>query len=1007
MPTLLSSRLRQFDGNPQAEGLQRGICVTHDQVSIDTSGRIPAATDACATLYANSALLHDDDAHPLGASHAPAQRARGCGAKPDLPRAADSGDARYRLLFEHMREGVAHCRMIYENGVASDFTYLDVNAAFAASTGLSDVVDRRVSEVLPGFRESSATLFDLYARVARGGGTETLETHVPCIDKWLSISACSLADGEFMAVFADVSARKNAEKALVESREDFREIAETITEVFWVTDRDLSVMRYISPAYEALWGRSRESLYANPRSFIDAIHPEDRERVLVDLQAMAAGRGFDIEYRLLLPGGALRWIWDRGFPVEQADGRIDRYVGVAVDITERRIAEQRLSASEHRFRALIEGSSEPVAIVGPEGIIRYVSPAITSISGYQPAEYVGKNLTEFVHPQDREKLAQSLAAILEAPGQAHHHLGCYRRKDGSWANIETSARNLLGEAPINGIVVNLRDVTDRVRMEAALARSLAILATQQEASPDGILVVDPSGLVISQNQRFLELWRVPTALQGKIDDGQLLSYVLGVTADPETFIARVKHLYAHPLEHSREEVALKDGRVFDRYSAPMHGADGEYFGRVWFFRDITDSKRAEANLQRVNRALKTLSAGGSALIHAASEEALYAEMCRIAVEVGGYAMAWVGRPESDACRSVTPLTFAGNEAGYLRTAAISWADCERGRGATGSCLRSGMPQIVRATDPAAGPWRDEAARLGYAATIALPLKNRSGVFGSITIHASEPDAFDADEVRLLAQMADDLAFGVGVLRSKVENEQNLRRLGQAMESTVHAIASTLEMRDPYTAGHQLRVAKLCVAIARSMNLAEDRVRGLDLAASIHDLGKIGIPAEILSKPGRLNAIEMQLVRTHADVGHEILKNIHFPWPIAEMIRQHHERLDGSGYPRGLKGEEILLEARIIAVADVVEAMASHRPYRPGLGWQAALDEIVRQGGKQLDAEVVAACARLFHDGAFDPVLWESTVGPAVPATTTKPGPRTRTGTNAASFIQAPVVQVVQ
>ncbi|MFW5734496.1 MAG: HD domain-containing phosphohydrolase [Oceanidesulfovibrio sp.] len=189
--------------------------------------------------------------------------------------------------------------------------------------------------------------------------------------------------------------------------------------------------------------------------------------------------------------------------------------------------------------------------------------------------------------------------------------------------------------------------------------------------------------------------------------------------------------------------------------------------------------------------------------------------------------------------------------------------------------------------------------------------------------------------------------------------QDLRR---TLEETVGALTLTTEKRDPYTAGHQQRVAMLAGAIARSMELEEDQEEGIRVASLLHDIGKIYIPAEILSKPTMLTQIEMGLMKTHSEVGYDILKNVTFPWPVSRIVLQHHERLDGSGYPYGLVGDDILLEARIIMVADVVEAMSSHRPYRAALGVDRALDEIVKNKGVRYDAAVVDHCMHLFRGG---------------------------------------------
>ncbi len=199
-------------------------------------------------------------------------------------------------------------------------------------------------------------------------------------------------------------------------------------------------------------------------------------------------------------------------------------------------------------------------------------------------------------------------------------------------------------------------------------------------------------------------------------------------------------------------------------------------------------------------------------------------------------------------------------------------------------------------------------------------------------------------------------------------EQRLRdlteRLRRALNGTVSAISTAVEIRDPYTAGHQRRTAHLARAIAVEMGQPEEIVQGVAAATAIHDIGKLAIPAEILSKPTRLTDLEFSLIKNHAEQGYQMLKDIDFPWPVAEIVYQHHERCDGSGYPRGLKGDEILLEARIIAVADVVEAMSSHRPYRPSRGIAAALEEIQNQRGILCEA-AVDACLRLFREKGYE------------------------------------------
>ncbi len=197
-----------------------------------------------------------------------------------------------------------------------------------------------------------------------------------------------------------------------------------------------------------------------------------------------------------------------------------------------------------------------------------------------------------------------------------------------------------------------------------------------------------------------------------------------------------------------------------------------------------------------------------------------------------------------------------------------------------------------------------------------------------------------------------------------ELQSNAERFQKAMEGSVQAIALAVEMRDPYTSGHQNRVADLASAIGREMRLSEDRIYGLQMASLIHDLGKLTIPGEILCKPGRLSGPEYAMIKTHVQSGYDILKKIDFPWPLADIVLQHHERMDGSGYPNALAGEAIMIEARILSVADVFETIGSHRPYRPSLGLKKAMGELANNSGTLYDPDVVSACLGLVEDDGF-------------------------------------------
>lgn len=384
-------------------------------------------------------------------------------------------------------------------------------------------------------------------------------------------------------------------------------------------------------------------------------------------------------------------------------------------------------------------------------------------------------------------------------------------------------------------------------------------------------------------------------------------------------------------------------------------------------RDNTKRHLAEIALRAITRSLQMLSESNIALINSPTEAILLKEYCRIAVETGGYRMAWVGVAGPEPEKRVQAISHFGHEDGYLDLAEITWEDSPLGNGPTGRALRSRQVQLSEniALDPTMAPWRAEALRRGYQSSIAVPFRLPNETTACLTLYSPKVELWSAPERKLLQEIAGDLAFGIEALQTAIAKIKYQISLRESLEQTIQAIADTGEERDAYTAGHQRRVAILCSRLGTEMGLSADRIHGLHLAATIHDLGKIGIPVEILSKPRHLTTKEYGLIKDHPEIAFNILKGVTFPWPIAQIIMQHHERIDGSGYPLGLKGDAIMLESRILAVADVVEAMASHRPYRAALGIEAALSEISAQRGISLDAQVVDACLRLFREQGYE------------------------------------------
>lgn len=593
-------------------------------------------------------------------------------------------------------------------------------------------------------------------------------------------------------------------------------------------------------------------------------------------------------------------------------------------------------------RGLLEASLDPLVTIGRDGRITDVNAATETITGLSREEIIGTDFSEYFTDHDRARAGYgqtfSEGFVRDYPLSVH-------RSDGVVVPVLYNASVYRDEAgEVAGVFAAARDVSGLQRAEQEIRH----LASFPQLSPMPTAEFDRAMQLRFANPPMQDILNRYAIAPSKLIPARWISALSeqnGIDAD----------------KADAEELQIA-GRTFDER---IFFTREFQFLRVWLV-DITEREESERLLARLNRTLRTISSANQALVHAKTEAELLRDMCTVLVDVGGYRMAWIGLAQHDADKTVQVAVVAGHDEGYAGQARIGWADNERGRGPTGTAIRTGEAQVNRnfATNPRMAPWKDEAMKRGYQSSAALPLVGERGPFGALTIYAAEPDAFGADELKLLEELVSDLAYGILAQRSGAEREAAVMRLHESLEDTVGAIASTIEMRDPYTAGHQRRVAKLASLIAAQLGMTKDQQRGIFLAGLIHDVGKISIPAEILSKPGKLTSIEMEFIRTHPQAGYDIIKGVEFPWPIAEAVLQHHERIDGSGYPRGLSADAIIVEARILAVADVTEAITAHRPYRPALGLDAALNEIQAGRGRLYDPAAVDACLDLFRNKGF-------------------------------------------
>lgn len=428
---------------------------------------------------------------------------------------------------------------------------------------------------------------------------------------------------------------------------------------------------------------------------------------------------------------------------------------------------------------------------------------------------------------------------------------------------------------------------------------------------------------------------------------------------------------------AQEEFLLDDGRVFKSRTYPIYHEDSKLNYGIHIFEDITQEQIQEERLESLNKTLRLISRCNEILVRSESEEELISKVfAEIINQDENDFIGLFAKQES----SIFCTNYGFSKYDMPKIKSVDFASSEYKECPVSLCIEEN--RVITINDIVNDATWNNMGR--YSADICptapfnmqgsmllLPIIDEE-LTGAIFIYSRNKNNFTDETTALFTELANDTAYGIHTLRmrSKLietskERDDIFVQIKESLGGTVEAIAKMVEVRDPYTAGHQSRVSHLAVAIAKELGLKDDQIEGIRVAANIHDIGKIQIPAEILSKPTKLTDLEYEMIKTHSGTGYEILKNIHFPWPIAQIVYQHHERIDGNGYPNGLKGDEILLEAKIIAVSDVVEAIASHRPYRAALGIEIALQEIEKGKGEAFDSKVADACLSLFREKNYE------------------------------------------
>jgi PAS domain S-box-containing protein len=732
--------------------------------------------------------------------------------------------------------------------------------------------------------------------------------------------------GEKMILLAieDITERRQIENGLEKTRKELevtkisedkiREYAEsiinTVREPLIALDHDLRVVTASRSFYDFFKVKPEETvgqlIYDLGNKQWDI--PKLRELLETILPEKATFDSYEVEHDFATIGRRTMLLNAR--QIKRVLGK-ERIILLAIeDITERKRLESLLIDSEQQYRRLFETASDGIVLLEKrEGKITNANPATEKLLGYTEKESIGNKLQNIGVVLDTSDF-QTTMQNLNKSGILNYRNVKVETKSGRHIDTEIY---LVDRAKL--VQCNIRDITERKRAEEKLRVSDKKYLEMYDFLPIPVYEMDFEAKMTSANRAVFETFR-GTEENFKKDSNawQLLS-----PEDIDKSMKNIERLLKGE-QVGGTEYTLKrlDGSVFPAIviSSVIY-SDGKPVGLRGAIIDITERKQAEEALRESEELFRSYLENAPEGVYLSDLEGnfLYGNLkCEAII---GY------RREELIGKNFLELSLLPEKS--LNKAA----------------------QLLQANIEGKSTGPDE-----------IELISKEGRIIPVEISTSVVQRMGQ---RIVLAFVRDITDRK---RAEEQLRQTLESLRKAFGATIQAMVSAIESRDPYTSGHQTRSAHLARAIAMEMGLPQDKIDAIRMAGSIHDIGKLSIPAEILSKPTKLSEIEFSLIKEHARKGYEMLKDVESPWPLAEIVHQHHERMDGSGYPRNLKGDDILLEARILAVADVVEAMASHRPYRPGLGINLALAEIEKNSGVCYDDAVADACLRLFREKGF-------------------------------------------
>jgi PAS domain S-box-containing protein/putative nucleotidyltransferase with HDIG domain len=819
-----------------------------------------------------------------------------------------ANEAKYRELANSLPQ------LIYEADTQGNITFYSENAFdfFGLPRDASLAPGTVFERLVPEDRARAKRIIARKLRGEHNGSTEYAALRADGSTFPILLSSSPIYRGDevvgLRGIITDITEQKQAQEALRRSEKQFRLLAEHARDAVYRCElRPTRRFEYVSPAIFDIVGYRPAEFYADPDLPFKLIHPEDQPLANATLKGFG-GSGASVVLRMIHRDGRTVWTEQRITLLRNSDGEPVAMEGLTQDITERIRVDQALRESEERYRRIVDAADEGIFVVDEEGSTTFVNRKMAEMVGESADQILNTSAAAYSDEETRSTVLAAFERLKQ--GRKEQFEVKIRRSDGEplWA-IVTASPILDEQGHYTGALGMVTDITERKRAEDTLSRQERLLQAILDNLPARVVLKDGTGALVAVNQKYCT------------DIGISQEEAIGKTAanifsasQAEKYLSSDAEVYGTGRTVSfLEEGASADGSqcYLETHKVPLKNDDGAVEGLLAFSFDITERRRTELALRESEERYRQI-------IETAEEGVIVVDLDFKTVFANDKMAEMLGYDLGDLLRSHF-ADLSGEEGLKVIT---------QGRERWRQGIREQFDFKFRRRDGSAL----------WSIVRVAPIFEKDGSFGGVLAMVT-----DITERK----------------RAEEDVKETLEKLRTTLEGTVKALAATAEMRDPYTAGHQQRVAELATAIAEEMGLPAEQVEGIRVAATLHDLGKIYVPAEILNKPGKITDVETSIIRVHPEVGHEILSAIDFPWPVASIVLQHHERLDGSGYPLGLSDGDILLESRILAVADVAEAMASHRPYRPALGIDRALEEINQNSGRLYDTSVVEACLKVF------------------------------------------------